>query len=51
VADAPTSKSLLARAGEGSDQAWRRLMEVYQPLIGRWVRPPVAQAAGLVDLF
>jgi RNA polymerase sigma-70 factor, ECF subfamily len=50
VADAPTSKSLLARAGEGSDQAWCRLMEVYQPLIGRWVRPHVAQAADAEDV-
>jgi RNA polymerase sigma-70 factor (ECF subfamily) len=50
VADAPTSKSLLVRAGEGSDQAWRRLMELYQPLIARWVRPHVAQAADVEDV-
>jgi RNA polymerase sigma-70 factor (ECF subfamily) len=51
VTDSPTSKSLLARASDGSDQeAWRRLMELYQPLIGRWVRPHVAQRADAEDV-
>ena len=30
--------------------AWRRLTELYQPLIGRWVRPHVAQAADAEDV-
>jgi RNA polymerase sigma-70 factor, ECF subfamily len=51
VADLPTSKSLLAQAGDRSDQAaWRRLMELYQPLVERWVRPHVAQRADAEDV-
>jgi RNA polymerase sigma-70 factor, ECF subfamily len=51
VADSLTSKSLLTRASNGSDQeAWRRLTELYQPLIGRWVRPHVAQRADAEDV-
>jgi RNA polymerase sigma-70 factor, ECF subfamily len=51
VADLPTSKSLLAKARDCSDQtAWRRLVELYQPLIGRWFRPHVAQRADVEDL-
>jgi RNA polymerase sigma-70 factor (ECF subfamily) len=51
VSDTPTSKSLLARASDGSDQAaWRRLIELYQPLIERWVRPHVAQGADAEDV-
>jgi RNA polymerase sigma-70 factor (ECF subfamily) len=51
VADSPTSKSLLVRASDGSDQAaWHRLIELYQPLIGRWVRPHVAQRADAEDV-
>lgn len=51
MADSPTSKSLLTRASNGSDQeAWRRLTELYQPLIGRWVRPHVAQRADAEDV-
>ncbi len=34
MADLPTSKSLLAKALDRSDQAaWHRLMELYTPLI------------------
>ena len=51
MADLPTSKSLLARARECTDQdAWRRLTDVYAPLIEKWVRPHVAQRADAEDL-
>lgn len=51
MADAPTSKSLLAKARDCADQsAWRRLTELYEPLIQRWVRPHVAQRADAEDL-
>lgn len=51
MADPHTSKSLLAQAGDRSDQAaWRRLMELYQPLVERWVRPHVAQRADAEDV-
>jgi RNA polymerase sigma-70 factor (ECF subfamily) len=51
VADAPTSKSLLAKARDCSDHsAWRRLTELYQPLVERWVRPHVAQRADAEDV-
>jgi RNA polymerase sigma-70 factor, ECF subfamily len=51
VADPPTSKSLLAKARDRSDQAaWHRLTELYEPLIARWVRPHVAQRADAEDV-
>jgi len=51
VAHPPTSKSLLAKARDCSDQAaWRRLTEIYEPLVERWVRPHVAQRADAEDL-
>jgi RNA polymerase sigma-70 factor (ECF subfamily) len=51
VADALTSKSLLAKARDCSDQsAWRRLTELYEPLIQKWVRPHVAQRADAEDV-
>jgi RNA polymerase sigma-70 factor (ECF subfamily) len=51
VADAPTSKSLLAKARDRSDQsAWRRLTELYAPLIEKWVRPHLAQRADVEDV-
>ena len=51
VADPPTSKSLLAKARDCSDQAaWRRLTELYEPLIERWIRPHVTQRADAEDL-
>jgi RNA polymerase sigma-70 factor, ECF subfamily len=51
VADSPTSKSLLVKARDCSDQtAWRRLTELYEPLVGKWVRPHVAQRADAEDL-
>jgi RNA polymerase sigma-70 factor (ECF subfamily) len=41
----------LAKAQDCSDQAaWRRLSELYEPLIERWVRPHVAQRADAEDL-
>jgi RNA polymerase sigma-70 factor (ECF subfamily) len=51
VADLPTSKSLLAKARDRSDQAaWNRLTELYSPLIGKWVRYHVAQRADAEDV-
>ena len=51
VSDHPTSKSLLARARDRSDQsAWRRLTRLYAPLVERWVRPHVAQRADADDV-
>jgi RNA polymerase sigma-70 factor (ECF subfamily) len=51
MADLPTSKSLLAKARDRSDQAaWHRLMELYSPLIEKWVRPHVAQRADAEDV-
>jgi len=51
VADLPTSKNLLAKARDRSDQAaWHRLMELYSPLIEKWVRPHVAQRADAEDV-
>ncbi len=51
MADLPTSKSLLAKARDCSDQdAWRRLTDLYAPLIEKWIRPHVAQRADAEDL-
>jgi RNA polymerase sigma-70 factor (ECF subfamily) len=51
MADAPTSQSLLAKARDCSNQtAWRRLTELYQPLIEKWVRPHVPQRADAEDV-
>ena len=51
MADLPTSKSLLAKARECSDHdAWRRLIDLYAPLIEKWIRPHVAQRADAEDL-
>ena len=51
MANPLTSKSLLVKARDRSDQAaWRRLTELYDPLIERWVRPHVAQRADAEDL-
>jgi RNA polymerase sigma-70 factor (ECF subfamily) len=51
VPDLPTSKSLLAKARDRSDQvAWHRLTELYSPLIEKWVRPHVAQRADAEDV-
>jgi RNA polymerase sigma-70 factor (ECF subfamily) len=51
VADPPTSKSLLAKARDCADQsAWRRLTELYEPLLQKWVRPHVAQTADAEDV-
>jgi RNA polymerase sigma-70 factor (ECF subfamily) len=51
MANPPTSKSLLAKARDRSDQsAWRRLTQLYAPLVERWVRPHVAQRADAEDV-
>jgi RNA polymerase sigma-70 factor (ECF subfamily) len=46
-----TSRSLLERARDPGDEAsWRRLADLYTPLIRRWVRPYVAQPADVDDV-
>lgn len=46
-----TSHSLLDRARHGRDSdSWRRLTDLYTPLIRRWVRPHVTQAADADDV-
>ncbi len=51
MANPLTSKSLLARARDRSDQsAWRRLTHLYAPLVERWVCPHVAQRADAEDV-
>jgi RNA polymerase sigma-70 factor (ECF subfamily) len=51
VADLPTSKSLLAKARDRSDQAaWHRLTQLYSPLIEKWVGPHVGQRADAEDV-
>jgi RNA polymerase sigma-70 factor (ECF subfamily) len=46
-----TSHSLLERARDRSDAAsWRRLTDIYVPLIRRWVSPHVAQREDADDL-
>jgi RNA polymerase sigma-70 factor, ECF subfamily len=49
--DTPTSRSLLQRARDPADSAsWRRLTDLYTPLIRRWVRANLAQPADADDL-
>src|SRR5947209_11097230 len=46
-----TSQSLLKRARDPADAAsWRRLTDIYTPLIRRGVRPYVAQPADVDDV-
>src|SRR5262245_49807587 len=46
-----TSHSLLERARDPTDAAsWRRLTDLYTPLIRRWARTYVAQAADADDV-
>jgi RNA polymerase sigma-70 factor (ECF subfamily) len=46
-----TSRDLLKRAkASGDDTSWRRLTELYAPLIRNWVRPYVAQPADADDV-
>ena len=46
-----TSQSLLERARNSSDAAsWRRLTDLYSPLIRRWIRANVDQPADADDL-
>jgi RNA polymerase sigma-70 factor (ECF subfamily) len=48
----PTSHSLLDRARRsGDDASWRKLTELYSPLIRRWIRPYVAQSADGDDIL
>jgi hypothetical protein len=42
----PTSQSLLHRVRDPADAgSWRKLLDLYAPLIRRWVRPNVRQPA------
>lgn len=51
MAASPTSQSLLQRARDPSDAAsWRRLVDLYTPLIRRSVRSYVAQPADADDV-
>jgi RNA polymerase sigma-70 factor (ECF subfamily) len=52
MASPSTSQSLLERARRdpADGASWRRLLELYQPLIRGWVRPNVSQAADADDL-
>jgi RNA polymerase sigma-70 factor (ECF subfamily) len=51
MASPHTSHSLLDRARDPGDaDAWRRLAEVYVPLIRRWLRPYMLQPADSDDL-
>ncbi len=51
MASPPTSLSLLDRVRERGDSAsWRRLTDLYTPLIRRWVRVQVDQPADADDL-
>ena len=46
-----TSHSLLEKARDHADAAsWRKLIDLYNPLIRRWVRPCVAQHADADDV-
>lgn len=48
----PTSHSLLNRARDPSDAAsWRKLTDLYSPLIRRWVHRSVAQACDADDVL
>jgi RNA polymerase sigma-70 factor (ECF subfamily) len=52
MASPDTSKSLLDRARDLGDAAsWRRLTDLYTPLIQRWVRPYIAQPADADDVI
>src|SRR4051812_5659600 len=51
MATPETPKSLLDRARDSSDgESWRRLTDLYSPLIRRWVRAAIAQPADADDL-
>jgi RNA polymerase sigma-70 factor (ECF subfamily) len=46
-----TSRSLLEKARDTSDAAaWRKLVDLYAPLLRAWVRPNVRQPADLEDV-
>lgn len=52
MGESRTSYSLLECARDPSDAtSWRRLTDLYSPLIRRWVRPHVAQPADTDDVL
>jgi RNA polymerase sigma-70 factor, ECF subfamily len=51
MATPSTSHSLLERARDSTDEAsWRKLTDLYCPLIRRWARPYVLQPADIDDV-
>lgn len=46
-----TSSSLLRRVRDRDEDAWRRLVRLYGPLVDRWVRQSGLQAADAHDIF
>ncbi|MCX7428171.1 MAG: sigma-70 family RNA polymerase sigma factor [Planctomycetia bacterium] len=49
-ANSSTSTSLLGRAKAGEDQAWRRLVALYSPLVYEWYRRQGLQAEDAGDV-
>lgn len=49
-ASSSTSTSLLGRAEAGEDQAWRRLVDLYSPLVYEWCRRHGLQAEDAGDV-
>jgi RNA polymerase sigma-70 factor (ECF subfamily) len=50
VVSPPTPLSLLERVRGGDQDAWRRLLAIYEPLIRQWLRRAAPQAGDLDDL-
>jgi RNA polymerase sigma factor (sigma-70 family) len=51
MASPPTSHSLLEKARDPADAgSWRKLLDLYSPLIRRWIRPNVDQPADADDV-
>lgn len=45
-----TSPSLIQRVKKHEHDAWDRFVDIYTPLIHRWIRPVVAQQADAADI-
>jgi len=46
-----TSSSLLARVKSCDQEAWRRLVQLYSPLVDFWIRRTKLQPADARDVF
>jgi RNA polymerase sigma-70 factor (ECF subfamily) len=46
-----TRPSLLRRARDGSEQAWQNLVQIYGPIVYRWMRRCGAQSADAADVM